>query len=130
MIDERKQCVYMNCAAEQLTGYTLTEAQGRPLHDLLHHTPPDGSPCAREECRIAAFPLDNQKRGEEIFVRRNGASYPAAYTVIPIREGDTIAGAVLEVRDITDEQGEKEELAGAKIASSSEAAAHRRWCGS
>lgn len=38
LMDDRQQCVYMNAAAEKLTGYTLGEAQGRTLHDVIHHT--------------------------------------------------------------------------------------------
>lgn len=38
LMDERQHCAYMNRAAEELTGYTFAETQGRPLHDVVHHT--------------------------------------------------------------------------------------------
>ncbi len=45
-MDDRQQCIYMNRAAEQLTGWTLAEVLERdcPLHDIVHHTYPDGRP--------------------------------------------------------------------------------------
>lgn len=44
IMDEHQQCVYMNPAAEALTGYSLAETRGRALHDVIHHTRPDGRP--------------------------------------------------------------------------------------
>jgi PAS domain-containing protein len=44
MMDERGRCTFMNPAAEQMTGYSFQEAEGKILHDLIHHTRPDGSP--------------------------------------------------------------------------------------
>lgn len=52
VMDIQQRCVYMNPAAEQLTGYTLDEVRGAPLHDFVHHTRPDGSPYPLEECPI------------------------------------------------------------------------------
>lgn len=104
-MDEFQQCVYMNPAAEDLTGYTLDEVQGRALHDIIHHTRPDGSPYPLCECPIdQAFPQNNQEQGEEVFVHRDGHFYPVSYTASPIREGGQPVGTVIEVRNITQEK--------------------------
>ncbi len=105
VMDEFQHCVYMNPAAEQLTGFMLDEVQGRALHDIIHHTRPDGSPYPLCECPIdQAFPQNNQEQGEEVFVHRDGHFYPVAYTASPIREGGQPIGTVIEVRDITQEK--------------------------
>lgn len=105
VMDEHQQCIYMNPAAEQLTGFTLAEVQGRALHDIIHHTHPDGRPYPLNECPIdQAFPENNQEQGEEIFVHKDGSFYPVAYTASPIRERGEIVGTVIEVRDITQEK--------------------------
>ncbi len=104
IMDERQQCVFMNPAAEHLTGYTLAETLGRPLHNLVHHTRPDGRPYPLSECPIdQAFPEQNQMQGEEDFVHKNGHFYSVAFTASPIRnEHGRPVGTILEVQDITE----------------------------
>ncbi|WP_246205425.1 hybrid sensor histidine kinase/response regulator [Microvirga arsenatis] len=105
MMDHRQHCVYMNKAAEDLTGYTLAEVQGRPLHDVVHHTRPDGTPYPLCECPIdRALPKNNQEQGEEIFVHKDGRFYPVAFTASPIRdEAGRPIGTVIEARNIEQE---------------------------
>lgn len=107
LMDERQHCVYMNAAAEHLTGYAFEEVQGRPLHDVIHHTRPDGSRFPRRECAIdRAFPENHNVQGEEVFVHKNGGFYPVAYTASPVRdEQSKTIGTIIEVRGI---QVEKE----------------------
>src|SRR5262249_19355636 len=110
----RQQCVYMNPAAEELTGYTLAEVQGRPLHYFVHPTRPDGSPYPLEECPIdQALPQNNREKGTEIFVHKNGTLYPVEFTASPVREEGRPSGTIVEVRDIGEEQlraAEREQL--------------------
>ncbi len=111
VMDEHQQCSYMNPAAELLTGYTLTEVLGRALHDVIHHTRPDGTPYPLSECPIdQAFPENNREQGEEVFVHKDGSFYPVAYTASPIREHGTPIGTIIEVRDISAEKHAEAEL--------------------
>lgn len=103
VMNESQQCVYMNPAAETITGFTLPEVQGKALHDVIHHTRPDGSHYPLSECPIdQAFPQNNREQGEEVFVRKDGTFYPVSYTASPVRKGDAIVGTVLEVIDISE----------------------------
>ncbi|MDQ3801473.1 MAG: ATP-binding protein, partial [Acidobacteriota bacterium] len=105
IMDERQHCVFMNPAAEQLTGYSFDELKGQPLHNFVHHTRPDGRPYPVEECPIdRVFPQNNHEQGEEIFVHKNGSFYPVFFTASPIREGGKTVGTIIEVRDITREK--------------------------
>ncbi|WP_152047372.1 PAS domain S-box protein [Aureimonas psammosilenae] len=103
MMDEHQQCVYANAAAEALTGYSLGQMQGRPLHDVVHHTRPDGSHYPLHECPIdRAFPERAQMDGEEMFVRPDGSFYPVGFTASPLLDDHGQAvGTVIEARDIT-----------------------------
>lgn len=110
LMNEVQHCIYMNAAAERLTGYTLAETQGRPLHDVIHHTRPDGSPFPLEECAIdRAFPENANTQGEEVFVHKDGRFYPVAFTASPVRDEDAqVVGTIIEVRDITEEKRAEE----------------------
>lgn len=96
--------MYMNAAAERLTGFTLDEVQGRPLHDVIHHTRPDGTPFPLHECAIdRAFPENANTQGEEVFVHKSGRFYPVAFTASPVRDEQAeVVGTIIEVRDISE----------------------------
>jgi PAS domain S-box-containing protein len=110
MMDDRQQCAFMNKAAEELTGYTFEETLGRPLHDVIHHTRPDGQPYPIADCPIdRSFPEANQVEGEETFVHKDGHFYPVAFIASPVRDedGKTI-GTVIEARNVEREKAQDE----------------------
>jgi PAS domain S-box-containing protein len=110
VMDERQHCTYMNAAAERLTGFSLDELRGKPLHEHIHHTRPDGTPYPLEECPIdQAFPQNMREQGEEIFVHKDGHFFPVSFTASPIIEDGSPVGTIIEVRDITEERRAEEE---------------------
>ncbi len=113
LLDGRQHCVYMNAAAESLTGYTMAETWGRPLHEVIHHSRPDGRHYPRAECPInRAFPERMRMQGEEVFVHKDGSFYPVAFTASPIHDKETglPVGTVIEARDIRSEKAAKAAL--------------------
>ncbi|GAA4867942.1 hybrid sensor histidine kinase/response regulator [Luteimonas vadosa] len=113
VMDGRQHCIYMNASAEEMTGFRLEQVQGRPLHDFVHHSHPDGRPYPLEDCPIdRAAPQNMQEKGEEIFVHPDGHFYPVAFTASPIRAEGRVIGTVIEVRDVTREKQRQREDAG------------------
>ncbi|WP_309887491.1 ATP-binding protein [Archangium sp.] len=114
MMDARQHCVFMNPAAEKITGFTLAEVQGGPLHDFIHHTRPDGTPYPMWECPIdRALPTRAQEQGEDVFIRKDGGFYPVAFTASPIIEEGRAVGTVIELKDTTEDmrrEAEREHL--------------------
>ncbi|MDO9473216.1 MAG: PAS domain S-box protein [Caulobacter sp.] len=109
LMDDRQHCVFMNKAAERLTGYTFAETSGRPLHDVIHHTYPDGSAFPLSECAIdRALPERSGMQGEEIFVHKDGSFYPVAFTASPFQDHEGRVGTIIEVRNISEEKRNKE----------------------
>ncbi|MBA2671166.1 MAG: PAS domain-containing protein, partial [Gemmatimonadetes bacterium] len=105
IMDEKQHCVYINGAAELMTGFFFEELRGRTLHDVIHHTKPDGSPYPLEECPIdQAFPKNLREQGEEVFVHRDGHFYPVSFTASPFYEEGRAVGTIIEVRDTTEER--------------------------
>jgi PAS domain S-box-containing protein len=112
IMDHEQRCTYMNHAAEVLTGFRLSELQGKPLHDYVHHTRPDGTPYPLEECPIdRAFPGNMREQGEEVFVHRDGHFYPVAFTASPILEAGRPVGTIIEARDISEDKRVERRLA-------------------
>jgi PAS domain S-box-containing protein len=97
---------FVNPAAARMLGYAADELIGMHSHTALHYKKVDGSPYAEEECPIYAAYKDGSihRITEDIFWRKDGTSFPVAYTSTPIIESDTIIGAVVNFRDITKRQ--------------------------
>jgi PAS domain S-box-containing protein len=117
MMDANRCCTYMNPAAEEMTGYTLAEikqgeAIGLTLHDLIHHSRPDGMPFPLQECPVfQALPSGTRLIGfEGHFLRKNGTTYPVQCSACPIIENGRPVGTVMEVRDLTAQRNAEELL--------------------
>ncbi|MEH6663508.1 MAG: PAS domain S-box protein [Brevundimonas sp.] len=106
LMNERQHCVFMNKAAEELTGFSFAEVVGRPLHDVIHHTRPDGTPFPQADCPIdRSFPERRGTRGEEVFVHKDGSFYPVAFTASPVQDDEAkVVGTIIEARDISEEK--------------------------
>jgi PAS domain S-box-containing protein len=111
IMDENQHCVFMNPAAEKLTGFRFEELQGQPLHYYIHHLYPDGRAYPIEECPIdRVSPQNNQIQGTETIVHKDGSFYTVAFTASAIKEDDKIIGTIIEMRDIEREKAYENEL--------------------
>lgn len=111
LLDEKRQCIYMNEAAEEMTGFRFKDMEGRVLHDAIHYIKPDGSPYPVEECPLLqALPGHQRNQGEEVFVHRDGSFYPVYFTASPIIVNGKEKGTVVEVKHIGDEKKRQRDL--------------------
>lgn len=112
MTDENGHCNFMNPAAQELMGFTFEELDGTPLHKMVHHSYPDGSPMDVEDCPI----IQTLTTGSEIhdyetqFVRKDGAYFPASCNAQPIMRSGAASGIVLEITDLTERKRAQQEL--------------------
>jgi PAS domain S-box-containing protein len=106
MMDANGYCTFMNPAAEHMTGYTFEEIRQQPLHNMIHHTHPDGTPYPLSECPIdRALPTNNAMRAhEDVFIRKGGEFFNVTCAARPIFEAGIPVATVIEVRDITKEK--------------------------
>ena len=105
-------CTFINPASVVMTGWKAEDIIGKPVHDLHHHTKPDGSPYPREECPIYAAFRDGlvHQCDDEVFWRKDGSSFPVEYTSTPIYENEELAGAVVVFKDISERKRNEQEL--------------------
>jgi PAS domain S-box-containing protein len=103
-IDLKGRCIFINEAGAALVGYTPDEVLGRSMHYLIHHSHADATLMPVHECRI--YRAFREGRGirvdDEVLWRRDGSSFPAEYASYPIRDGETVVGAVVTFNDITE----------------------------
>jgi PAS domain S-box-containing protein len=97
---------FMNVIAQNLTGWTSTEAIGQPLQDVFY--------IVNEETReIAENPVEKVRRLQHVIglanhtalVSRQGKEYVIDDSAAPIRDSEgEITGIVLVFRDVTDQR--------------------------
>ncbi|MBV8329585.1 MAG: PAS domain S-box protein, partial [Verrucomicrobia bacterium] len=111
LLDHEGRVTFVNPSLERMTGYRAEELIGQSIHDMIHHTRPDGSPYPAEQCSLSAGARQGRVlEGEDFFVRKDGAFFPVHYVVGPIfREGVRI-GTFNEVQDLTKSKAAEAEL--------------------
>jgi PAS domain S-box-containing protein len=88
------------------------EVIGRKLHGVIHHTHPDGSHYAVEECPIYRCASSGEAAHvpDELFFRRDGTPVPVEYWVAPIMRGGVRVGATCTILDLTYRKAAEEAL--------------------
>jgi PAS domain S-box-containing protein len=104
MLDERGVAMYVNPAAVEETGHTLEEFASAPFHEILHPARDRGGH-SLDSCPIrnAREQLRTLRKHRDLFVRKDGSTFPVSCSLTPLERNGHPAGAVLEFRDITDE---------------------------
>jgi PAS domain S-box-containing protein len=111
-IDLDGRCTFVNASGAAMLGYHPDEVVGQNMHELVHHTHPDGSPYPVDECPIfRAFRTGQGCRGDhEVLWRRDGTTFPVEYSSYPIREKNFVKGAVVMFTDISERMLLEEQL--------------------
>ncbi len=104
-LDANGLTTFVNPAGGRMLGWDPRDLLGKPQHELIHHTRPDGSHYDAETCPVYAAFSDGEVHhvDDEVFWRRDGSSFPVEYVSTPIRGPDgELSGAVVTFRDITE----------------------------
>jgi PAS domain S-box-containing protein len=103
---------FVNPAATKMLGYSAGELIGRNLHDLTHHTKPDGQPYPGHECPVCMARIDGAvyRGSDDFFYRKDGGAIPVSCSSRPIIDAGRFRGAVICFQDITRRKQIEEEL--------------------
>jgi formate hydrogenlyase transcriptional activator len=95
--------VFINPAAERMTGWKSEDLLGNNIHDCHHHSHNDGSHYPKEDCPIYNTLNDGVAReiSHEVFWRKDGSSFPVHYTSTPVYKEGLMIGVVAIFRDIS-----------------------------
>lgn len=104
--------IFVNPAAERMTGWRAEELLGKKIHQYHHHTHADGSPYPANECQIYCTMFDGKRRevNNEIFWRKDGSAFAVEYTSTPVYRNNKLIGAVAVFRDISQQQQTQNDL--------------------
>ena len=86
-VDQDGSTTLCNASFLKMLGFkTKAEAIGRKLHNVIHHTHPDGSPYSKADCPIyrCAQTGETAHVANEYFFRLDGTKFPVEYWVYPI----------------------------------------------
>ena len=95
---------YMNSAASKMLGWSEDELRGQYMHELVAFTTSDGGrvrPIERALLTQGCHGQLEQSAGES-FTRRDGSTFPVAYSALPLRIGSTVEGVAVVFRDISE----------------------------
>src|SRR4029453_18183500 len=111
-IDREGRTTFVNPAAARLLGGVSEDLIGQPIQDIVCHTMGDGTPCSYDACPILVACRDGVVRHvpEDVFWRQDGTSFLVEYVSTPIREQDTLVGAVVIFKDITERKQLEREM--------------------
>lgn len=115
-IDKEGRCTFMNRAGALTLSGTAEDFLGKDMHQLIHHSKPDGSPFPLQECAISKCAKlgDGCRVEDEVFWRADGKAIPVEYSSFPIRKGEKIEGAVISFSDISARLRSRQELENAR----------------
>ncbi len=101
-----RDCVTTLCNAAfvRMLGFAdESDVIGVNLHEIIHHSYPDGTPYLRSKSPICRTSLTGEPshRDDEVFFRPDGTSFPVEYWSRPIMRGGEFDGAVCTFVDIS-----------------------------
>jgi PAS domain S-box-containing protein len=111
-VDTEGTTTKCNVAFMRMLGFAREEdAVGRKLHDVIHHTHPEGTPYPMEECPIHRVAQHGgfAHNDSDLFFRLDGTSFPIEYWVSAITRGGEVEGAVCTFIDITERRRSQEQ---------------------
>ena len=115
-VDSAGRCTFINKAALDLIGYDRDEVIGRNMHELIHHTYPDGSRYPQSACPLLStlktghvVQLDN-----ETLWRKDGTFFTAEYSSFPVLDQGVVTGSVITFQD-TSQRGQAQKRLSVQI---------------
>ena len=102
-LDIAGKVTFVNKAAALMLGWESEDLVGQSHHALIHHTRAGGEPYPVSQCPIHQAYRDGKVHfgADEVFWKRDGASFPVEYISTPILENRRLTGAVVVFRDLT-----------------------------
>lgn len=110
--DRNGRITIINKMGEELTGWSFDEIKGKNIDDIIMvRNEKNGAPCESPIQRALETGEIINLANHTVLTRKDGTSLPIADSAAPIHdEAGRIQGAVLVIRDVTEEKKKREEI--------------------
>jgi len=104
LVDSEGKIVFINPEAIRLIGYNFEEIQGLLIHEVLHKQKPDGTlyKPGNNPLFVAIESGNDYNNEDDVFTCKSGFMMPVSITCRVVFNADTMDGAVIAFRDITE----------------------------
>jgi PAS domain S-box-containing protein len=111
-LDDSGRLLFMNARAEKLLGWKENELVGKSVLDIVEIRNRQEQPRTINKGTLQALFSSGEAYDTEngLFVRKDGITFPVAYSLNPILKDKSLSGAVLVFRDITQRKRIEAEL--------------------
>jgi diguanylate cyclase (GGDEF)-like protein/PAS domain S-box-containing protein len=112
-VDTEGICTFANPACVRMLRYASEDdLVGKCIHELIHHTYPDGRPYPMHDCAVRIATLSGQAshRNDEVHWRADGSSFPVEFWSHPMYKDGALVGTVVAFIDISEQKQAEEEL--------------------
>jgi PAS domain S-box-containing protein len=96
---------FLNPAAERILGMTLSDMEGKTIHEAIHHSYADGTQWPEADCANtqAIRRRESLPTAYDTYWRGDGTSFPVEYSSTPMfDERGNQCGSVVMFRDVTE----------------------------
>src|SRR6266567_320638 len=109
-LDAEGKATFCNEAFVQMSGYRADEIVGKNVHDLVHHSRPDGTRCEAKECvfRKGIDPGQGTHILGEFLWRKDGTRFPTEYWIRPLQQESSASCQVATLKDVSEIQRAKD----------------------
>lgn len=107
------RCTFVNQAFLDMLGYAHEdELLGQNIHEMIHHSYPDGRAYPKHDCAVRKAMLRDEigHSADEVHWRKDGVPVPVEYWSHPVHQQGELVGAVVTFVDITERLHAEEDL--------------------
>lgn len=112
-IDLNGNCTFINKSGIEILGYQNSEQLiSRNMHQLIHHSKPNGAPIKNSNCLVHFSVMKGTGviNVNEFLWRADNSFFLAEFSSFPIFNEGIVTGAVVTFRDITERKKSEDEL--------------------
>ena len=105
-LDRQGFVLFANLSSRRMLRCREADLIGRRFHDIAHHEHPDGTPFPWHECPMREFVANGEAAliPDQVYVRRDGTTFPVEMITSPLIVDGAVMGAVLSFRDVSERE--------------------------